>query len=63
MMKLDMSLIDNRCNSAGNYAIFFSEKISCLCVDEKWVLDGELFLQFLNERRDKQGIFCIKTEG
>jgi hypothetical protein len=48
MMELDMPLIDDRCNSAGNYSIFFCKKIPCLCMEEKGVPVGELFLQFLD---------------
>jgi len=48
MMELDMPLIDNRRYPAGKFSIFFNEKISCLCMEEKRVPAGELFLQFLN---------------
>jgi hypothetical protein len=48
MVELDMSLIEDRCDSAAQYAVLYCNKISCLCMKEKGVLTGKLFFQFLN---------------
>jgi hypothetical protein len=45
MMKLDMPLIDDRCNSAGNYSVSFCKKIPCPRMVEKGVLAGKLLFQ------------------